>query len=349
MFDPNSTMFLGVDPFQTIQSYSEISLIGEELDRHRQFGQSSVLDPSGHGDASVFRTLSESFVSDLSSYGTLAMPTILYDPPVQRVVLNHNGGFTVLGGQLESSKMERRRKEVMRGLEEYGSQKNEKQRREFGEEPDRATIVSDTIEYIKELLRTVDELKVRVGKKRCKKLRSTKLEREDEAHGDIESSTIKSMIDDGNHGMNGSVRSSWIQRRAKGTFVDVRIVEDEAYIRLTQRRKLGCVLNVSKVLDELQLELLHLSGGNIGDCHVFMISAKVKYNVDEGAHVYASSVAKRFIQVMDGYGDICVVKARQWGEIDDTFSQVFLTFPPKLIAEFHKLRNLLAKRELNPN
>ncbi|KAG0476663.1 hypothetical protein HPP92_013504 [Vanilla planifolia] len=180
MFDPNSTMFLGVDPFQTIQSYSEISLIGEELDRHRQFGQSSVLDPSGHGDASVFRTLSESFVSDLSSYGTLAMPTILYDPPVQRVVLNHNGGFTVLGGQLESSKMERRRKEVMRGLEEYGSQKNEKQRRErLGKKfellkslipnpskPDRATIVSDTIEYIKELLRTVDELKVRVGKKK---------------------------------------------------------------------------------------------------------------------------------------------------------------------------------------
>ncbi|KAG0476662.1 hypothetical protein HPP92_013503 [Vanilla planifolia] len=100
--------------------------------------------------------------------------------------------------------------------------------------------------------------------------------------------------------MNGSVRSSWIQRRAKGTFVDVRIVEDEAYIRLTQRRKLGCVLNVSKV--------------------------------DEGAHVYASSVAKRFIQVMDGNGDICVVKARQLGEIDDTFSQVCLTFPPKLIA-----------------
>lgn len=196
-------------------------------------------------------------------------------------------------------------------------------------QPDRATIVSDTIDYIKELLRTIDELKILVSKKRSKNSRSIcKLEIENEVHGDMESSSIKSIIDESDHAQNGNMRSSWIQRRSKSTFVDVRIIEDDVYIKLEQHRRVDCSLIVSQVLDELQLELLHLSCGNIGDSHVFMISTKVK-NCDyysfifgsfcfkltrtidsmcfnllqtnyEGSPVYASSVARRFIEVMSG-------------------------------------------------
>ncbi|XP_020597597.1 transcription factor EAT1-like, partial [Phalaenopsis equestris] len=163
--------------------------------------------------------------------------------------------------------------------------------------PDRATIVSDTIDYIKELLRTVDELKVLLERKRSKNAKTIKLEIENEFHGDMESSSMKSIIDESDHGINGSMRSSWIQRRSKSTFIDVRIIEDEVYIKLELRKRVDCSLIVSRVLDELQLELLHLSCGNIGDCHIFMISAKASY---DGSPVYASSVAKRFIEVMGG-------------------------------------------------
>lgn len=92
----------------------------------------------------------------------------------------------------------------------------------------------------------------------------------------MESSSIKSNIDESDHGLNGSMRSSWIQRRSKSTFIDVRIIEDEVYIKLEQRKRVDCFLIVSRVLDELQLELLHLSCGNVGDNHIFMISTKVK-------------------------------------------------------------------------
>ena len=57
--------------------------------------------------------------------------------------------------------------------------------------------------------------------------------------------------------------------------VDVRIIEDEVYIKLTQRKKASFLLLVAKILDELQLELLQVAGGNIGDYYIFMFNTKV--------------------------------------------------------------------------
>lgn len=57
--------------------------------------------------------------------------------------------------------------------------------------------------------------------------------------------------------------------------VDVRIIEDEINIKLTQWKKVNCMLLVAKILDELQLELLQLSGGNIGNHYIFMFNTKV--------------------------------------------------------------------------
>ena len=143
--------------------------------------------------------------------------------------------------------------------------------------PDRATIIADTIAYIHELLRTVNELKLLVNKKwRRKSVPSTKAETcsaDDDTAGDMDSSCVKLLRRD----FKGPVlRSSWLQRKSRDTHVDVRIVEDEVFIKLTQHKKMEyCLLAVARVLDELQLEILHLSGGSIGDLHVFMFNAKV--------------------------------------------------------------------------
>nr|CAD1828654.1 unnamed protein product [Ananas comosus var. bracteatus] len=165
------------------------------------------------------------------------------------------------------------------------------------EKDDRATIISDTMDYIRELGRTVNELKLLVEKKRRKKERGKEVLIGEELVGDMESSSVKPFIDEGeHHASNGSLRSSWLQRKSKETFVDVRIVEDEVTIKITQRKRMiSCLLTASRILDELQLELLHLSGGIIGDCHIYMFNTKIP----EGSSVYASAVAKKLIEVMD--------------------------------------------------
>ncbi|KAL6008268.1 hypothetical protein ACLOJK_033774 [Asimina triloba] len=162
--------------------------------------------------------------------------------------------------------------------------------------PDRASVVGDAIDYIKELLRTVDELKILVEKKRCGRERSKKLKREDEGGGPagLELSSTKPSPDR-EQSFNGSLRSSWLLRKSKDTVVDVRIIDDEVNIKLTQRKKLNCLLVVGKILDELQMELLQLAGGNIGDYYIFMFNAKIS----EGSSVYASAIAKKLIEVLD--------------------------------------------------
>jgi hypothetical protein len=72
------------------------------------------------------------------------------------------------------------------------------------------------------------------------------------------------------------IRSTYIQRKSKETFVDVRIVEDEVNIKLTKRRRDGCLAAASRALDHLRLDLVHLSGGKIGDCHIYMFNTKVR-------------------------------------------------------------------------
>ncbi|KAG1371451.1 transcription factor EAT1 [Cocos nucifera] len=201
--------------------------------------------------------------------------------------------------------------------EEAGSSKNEKQRREriakkyddlkslipnstkdfpLSQIANRASIIADATDYVNELLRTVKELKILVAEKRHRREWGKKLIMGDGVvDGDVESSSMKPLMDDGDRAFRGSLRSSWIQRKSRETFVDVRIIEDEVYIKLTQRKKMNCLVVVSKVLDELQLELLHLSGGNIGDSHIFIFNTKIH----EGSSVYASAVAKKLIEVLD--------------------------------------------------
>ncbi|XP_028554970.1 transcription factor EAT1-like, partial [Dendrobium catenatum] len=227
------------------------------------------------------------------------------------------------GGMMGSGEGERRkfdgvldcRRELMaKGDQMKGSFATERQRRvQLNEKfaalrslvpnpskPDRASTVGDAIDYIKELLRTIDDLKLLVEKKQLGRERSKQIIRTEEttACTDMESSTIiRSAKEDNQENLpaiNGPLRSSWIQRKSKETFVDVRIIDDEVNIKLTQKKKMNTLLFVSKALDELQLDLNHVAGGNIGDYHIFMFNAKIC----EGSTVYAGAVANKLLDAM---------------------------------------------------
>ncbi|KAK3164174.1 hypothetical protein QOZ80_1AG0013740 [Eleusine coracana subsp. coracana] len=167
---------------------------------------------------------------------------------------------------------------------------------------DRATVISDAIEYIQELGRTVEELTLLVEKKRRRR----------EQQGDVvdapaaaaaaagaeaESSEGEVVAPPPRAQQRQPIRSTYIQRKSKDTFVDVRIVEEEVNIKLTKRRRDGCLAAASRALDELRLELVHLSGGKIGDCHIYMFNTKIH----PGSSVFASAVASRLIEVVDEY------------------------------------------------
>ncbi|KAF2293738.1 hypothetical protein GH714_004415 [Hevea brasiliensis] len=163
---------------------------------------------------------------------------------------------------------------------------------------DRASVVGDAINYIKELLRNVNELKILVERKRCARERRKRLKTEEDSIGNNvhESSSIMKPLGDPDQSFNnGSLRSSWLQRKSKDTEVDVRIVDDEVTIKLVQRKKINCLLIVSKVLDELQLDLHHVAGGHIGDYYSFLFNTKIY----EGSSVYASAIANKLIEVVD--------------------------------------------------
>ncbi|CAM8950940.1 unnamed protein product [Rhodiola kirilowii] len=151
---------------------------------------------------------------------------------------------------------------------------------------DRASIVEDAIEYIKELTRTINELKVLVEKKRCVKERIKRL-KIDEASPDLKSSDVNA-----NSELNEPLRSSWLQRKSKDIEVDVRIIDDELAVKLSQRKKFNCLLTVSKILEELQLDLQHVSGGQVGDFYSFLFNTKI----GEAACVYAGGIANKLIE-----------------------------------------------------
>ncbi|KAF0916950.1 hypothetical protein E2562_015122 [Oryza meyeriana var. granulata] len=163
---------------------------------------------------------------------------------------------------------------------------------------DRATVISDAIEYIQELGRTVDELTLLVEKKRRRRelqgdvvdaAPSTALEAAESSEGEV--AAMAAVVS------RQPIRSTYIQRRSKETFVDVRIVEDDVNIKLTKRRRDGCLAAASRALDDLRLDLVHLSGGKIGDCHIYMFNTKIH----PGSPVFASAVASRLIEVVDEY------------------------------------------------
>jgi len=140
-------------------------------------------------------------------------------------------------------------------------------------------VVGEAIDYIKELLRTVQELKLLVEKKRCGRERSKWRKTEDDGGVEVlDNSDIKVEPDQSAYS-NGSLRSSWLQRKSKDTEVDVRLIEDEVTIKLVQRKRVNCLLYVSKVLDELQLDLHHAAGGLIGDYYSFLFNTKVSFYV----------------------------------------------------------------------
>ncbi|KAJ1283434.1 hypothetical protein BS78_03G128300 [Paspalum vaginatum] len=164
---------------------------------------------------------------------------------------------------------------------------------------DRATVISDAIEYIQELGRTVEELTLLVEKKRRRR----------ELQGDVVDAAPAVAVAAGepesSEGEVGPppaiqrqpIRSTYIQRRSKDTSVDVRIVEDDVNIKLTKRRSDGCLAAASRALDDLRLDLVHLSGGKIGDCHIYMFNTKIH----KGSSVFASAVASRLMEVVDEY------------------------------------------------
>ncbi|KAH6824338.1 basic helix-loop-helix DNA-binding superfamily protein [Perilla frutescens var. hirtella] len=157
---------------------------------------------------------------------------------------------------------------------------------------DRASIVDDAINYINELKRTVTLLKVLVEKKRCARERLEKPKQEENATVEgIESKCVGDMDP-----YNGSSHlCSWLHRKSKNTEVDVRIIDDEVTVKLVQQKRINCLLFVSKVLDELQLDLHHVAGGVIGDYYSYLFNSKIC----EGSTVYASAVANKVIEVVD--------------------------------------------------
>ncbi|KRH45404.2 hypothetical protein GLYMA_08G269300v4 [Glycine max] len=92
-----------------------------------------------------------------------------------------------------------------------------------------------------------------------------------------------------------NLRSSWIRRKSKDTEVDVRIVDNEVTIKLVQRKKIDCLVHVSHLLDQLNLDLQHVAGGHIGDFCSYLFNTKIC----EGSSLYASAIAHKLIQVMD--------------------------------------------------
>ncbi|XP_010672071.2 transcription factor bHLH91 [Beta vulgaris subsp. vulgaris] len=170
---------------------------------------------------------------------------------------------------------------------------------------DRASIILDAITHIHELRRTVKELKLLVEKKRISKnrMKRHKSTTEDTHSGGSNcndgAAVVKPDPDGDFDGLAANqLRSSWIQRKCKDTQVDVRIVDDDVTIKLVQRKKINCLLSVSRNLDELQLDLRHVAGGCVGDYYSYLFNSKIC----DGSSVYASAIANKLIEVVEkGY------------------------------------------------
>ncbi|CAN6802532.1 unnamed protein product [Brassica oleracea var. botrytis] len=164
---------------------------------------------------------------------------------------------------------------------------------------DRASIVGEVIDYIKELLRTIEDLKMLVEKKKFGRFRSKKRGRvggeEEEQEGDNVVYRPKSEVEQSCFNNNKALRCSWLRRKSKVTEVDVRIIDDEVTIKVVQKKKINCLLFTTRVLDQLQLDLQHVAGGQIGEHYSFLFNTKIC----EGSCVYASGIADTVMEVVE--------------------------------------------------
>ncbi|RWR81069.1 transcription factor EAT1-like protein [Cinnamomum micranthum f. kanehirae] len=152
---------------------------------------------------------------------------------------------------------------------------------------DRVSILGDAIIHIKELQRTINNLKVLVEEKRCRMARTKRLEKEDEPTINMERASIKPLP------LDGSLRSSRLSRKSKEAIIDVQIVDNKINIKLAQRKKGNFFLLVASLLDELQLKLLQVTGGSLRDNYIFMFNAKI----GEGSS--ASAIARKMNELLD--------------------------------------------------
>ncbi|CAN7065229.1 unnamed protein product [Brassica rapa subsp. trilocularis] len=163
---------------------------------------------------------------------------------------------------------------------------------------DRASIVGEAIDHIKELLRTIEEFKMLLEKKRItrQKNKRGRIEIGEEDVGDenynAQSEVVEQCLV---NKKNSSLRCSWLKRKSKFTEVDVRIIDDEVTIKIVQKKIINCLLFVSKVIDQLQLDLHHVAGAQIGEHHSFLFNTKIC----EGSSVYASAIADRVMEVLE--------------------------------------------------
>ncbi|VVA90164.1 unnamed protein product [Arabis nemorensis] len=164
---------------------------------------------------------------------------------------------------------------------------------------DRASIVGEAIDHIKELLRTIEEFKMLLEKKRVIKQRNMRGRIEEEGDDVVLDENYKAQSEVVEQYMinknNNSLRCSWLKRKSKFTEVDVRIIDDEVTIKIVQKKKINCLLFVSKVIDQLQLDLHHVAGAQIGEHHSFLFNTKIC----EGSSVYASAIADRVMEVLE--------------------------------------------------
>ncbi|XP_024375414.1 transcription factor EAT1 isoform X2 [Physcomitrium patens] len=294
--------------------YSTSTISGPVNTDNRSIGVDPLLaHHSQNSSQGFFHNLSRGNTPEASRHGG---PATLVDLDQEREVLS--GKNIVYGSKRELGAASA--KGEPRGVNHFAT---ERQRREYLNEKyqtlrslvpnptkaDRASIVADAIEYVKELKRTVQELQLLVQEKRraagdssgAKRRRS--LDATDTYPGACTPENASNghlVMQKGNDtfSADGSqLRSSWLQRTSQnGTHVDVRIVHDEVTIKVNQRRGKTClVFDVISVLQELQLDLLQASGATIGEHDVFLFNTKIL----EGSSTFAGYIAVKLLDALD--------------------------------------------------